>query len=120
MPRSRSWSIESMTRSVTTAPSRNVPACRSIASTSVVLPWSTCAMMATLRRSSRVAVGSGFKGPLGARELRHLARNRLHHAVEARNLRVDDRLPARDQRGGDPALGVGPAHDVDQAEVPER
>src|SRR4051794_7699853 len=56
MPRSRSWSIESMTRSVSAAPSRNAPDWRSIASTSVVLPWSTWAMIATLRRSSRVAV----------------------------------------------------------------
>ena len=31
--------------------------CLSIASTSVVLPWSTCAMMAMLRMSSRSSVG---------------------------------------------------------------
>src|SRR3954447_9519045 len=55
MPRSRSWSMESMTRSVSAAPSRNAPDWRSMASTSVVLPWSTWAMIATLRRSSREA-----------------------------------------------------------------
>ncbi len=35
-------------------PSRKTPLCLSIASTSVVLPWSTWAMMATLRISERV------------------------------------------------------------------
>src|SRR5213076_1808308 len=53
MPFSRSRSMESMTRSATSAPARNAPVCHSMASTSVVLPWSTCATMATLRRSSR-------------------------------------------------------------------
>ena len=55
MPFSRSRSPESMTRSATCAPARNAPDCQSMASTSVVLPWSTCATIATLRRSSRVA-----------------------------------------------------------------
>src|SRR3954466_9429909 len=50
MPRSRSSSLLSIARSATRSLARNVPLwCRS-ASTSVVLPWSTCAMMATLRR----------------------------------------------------------------------
>ena len=49
MPRSRSRSFESIARSATTSPVRNVPACLSRPSTSVVLPWSTCAMIATLR-----------------------------------------------------------------------
>src|SRR5213595_1919938 len=56
MPFSRSRSMESMTRSATSAPARNAPVCHSMASTSVVLPWSTCATMATLRRSSRVGM----------------------------------------------------------------
>jgi hypothetical protein len=47
MPRSRSSGLESITRSSTTWFSRNAPAWRSIWSTSVVLPWSTWAMMAT-------------------------------------------------------------------------
>src|SRR5580693_8739138 len=55
MPFSRSRSPESSTRSATFALARNAPDCQSIASTSVVLPWSTCATIATLRRSSRVA-----------------------------------------------------------------
>ncbi len=55
MPRSRSWSIESITRSVSTSWAANTPDWRSMASTSVVLPWSTWAMIATLRMSSRVA-----------------------------------------------------------------
>src|SRR6185312_7800085 len=49
MPRSRSKSLESMTRSATTSLERNAPLWRNMASTSVVLPWSTWAMMAILR-----------------------------------------------------------------------
>src|ERR1700690_145113 len=51
MPRSFSRSLESMTRSTTASLERKVPDWRSMASTSVVLPWSTWAMMAMLRRS---------------------------------------------------------------------
>src|ERR1039458_1756159 len=50
MPRSRSSSLESITRSTCASLARNVPLWFSMASTSVVLPWSTCAMMAILRR----------------------------------------------------------------------
>ena len=61
MPFSRSRSIESITRSLTDPSSawwvEKAPDCQSIASTRVVLPWSTWATMATLRRSSRVAAG---------------------------------------------------------------
>ena len=59
MPFSRSRSPESMTRSATLSAwcAVNAPAWRSIASTSVVLPWSTCATIATLRRSERVGMG---------------------------------------------------------------
>src|SRR3954468_10753069 len=56
MPFSRSRSIESMTRSATSWFWRNAPDCQSMASTSVVLPWSTWATIATLRRSSRTAM----------------------------------------------------------------
>ena len=58
MPFSRSRSLESMTRSTTTWLARKAPAWRSIASTSVVLPWSTWATMATLRTSARIAVAA--------------------------------------------------------------
>src|SRR5262245_52816261 len=54
MPFSRSRSVESRTRSATSWLARNAPDCQSIASTSVVLPWSTWATIATLRMSSRV------------------------------------------------------------------
>ncbi len=50
MPRSFSRSLESITRSATTSLSRKTPLCLSMASTRVVLPWSTWATMATLRR----------------------------------------------------------------------
>ena len=56
MPFSRSRSIESITRSATSWFARNAPDCQSIASTSVVFPWSTWATMATLRMSSRVGM----------------------------------------------------------------
>ena len=46
-----------MTRSTTSARSPKAPDCRSMASTSVVLPWSTCATIATLRRSERIGIG---------------------------------------------------------------
>src|SRR3954454_15299949 len=69
MPFSRSRSIESMTRSATSWLARNAPDCHSIASTSVVLPWSTWATMATLRRPStgirsdtRARVGPATEG----------------------------------------------------------
>src|SRR5271169_2181697 len=50
MPRSRSSSLESITRSTWVSLARKVPLWFSMASTSVVFPWSTCAMMAILRR----------------------------------------------------------------------
>src|SRR4051794_5571881 len=68
MPFSRSRSPESMTRSFTSWFSRNEPACQSIASTSVVLPWSTWATMATLRKSSLSTVAQRsdrVPGPYG-------------------------------------------------------
>ena len=49
MPRSRSRSFESIARSATRWFSRKVPDCCSRRSTRVVLPWSTWAMIATLR-----------------------------------------------------------------------
>src|SRR6266404_2433060 len=49
MPRSRSRSLESSARSARRWLSRTAPDCCSRRSTSVVLPWSTWAMMATLR-----------------------------------------------------------------------
>ena len=60
MPRSRSRSFESMARSATCWFSRKVPDCLSRQSTSVVLPWSTCAMIATLRMSIKACFRGGF------------------------------------------------------------
>src|SRR5262245_25396795 len=53
-----------MTRSATSWFSRKEPDCQSIASTSVVFPWSTCATIATLRSPS-TAVSSGCALPAG-------------------------------------------------------
>src|SRR5262249_54400847 len=55
IPRSLSSSPESITRSSTCCPARNVPHWRRSASTSVVFPWSTWATMASARRSARTA-----------------------------------------------------------------
>ncbi|EJW93380.1 hypothetical protein EVA_18511 [gut metagenome] len=49
IPFSLSRSLESMTRSATCSLARKVPLWRSIWSTRVVLPWSTCAIIAILR-----------------------------------------------------------------------
>ena len=58
MPFSRSRSIESMIRSGTDSFARNRPDCHSIASTSVVFPWSTWAMIAMFRMFSRCSIRS--------------------------------------------------------------
>src|SRR5258706_811900 len=66
MPRSRSRSFESITRSCTCSCAAKVPDCCRSLSTSVVLPWSTWAMMATLRRDSIMGDSSGafvVRGP---------------------------------------------------------
>ena len=65
MPRSRSRSFELSARSTVAWFSRNAPDCLSSASTSVVLPWSTCAMIAMLRISMR-GVPRGPAAPLVA------------------------------------------------------
>src|SRR5512139_437738 len=56
MPRSRSRSLESITRSCNCSCAAKVPAARSSLSTSVVLPWSTWAMMARLRRARGISL----------------------------------------------------------------
>ena len=55
IPFSRSRSLESITRSGTMKCASMCPDCFSIASTRVVLPWSTCAMIATFLISPREA-----------------------------------------------------------------
>src|SRR5689334_17923912 len=62
MPRSRSSAFESMTRSATCWFSRKIWLCFSIASTSVVLPWSTWATMAMFRISLRCMRLLPYKG----------------------------------------------------------
>src|SRR5947209_4457734 len=62
MPRSRSSSLLSIARSATRSLARNVPLWCSSPSTRVVLPWSTCAMIATLRLSGlAVAIPSVYR-----------------------------------------------------------
>ncbi len=57
IPRSRSWGLESMARSTVASLARKTPDWASRRSTSVVLPWSTWAMMAMLRRDMRACGG---------------------------------------------------------------
>ena len=88
MPFSRSRSIESITRSLTSWFSRKAPDCQSMASTSVVLPWSTWATMAMLRRSSRVAVGEAMAGELLGHRSRLSLRWRYRRGVAGVDIRV--------------------------------
>src|SRR5580704_11091577 len=67
MPRSRSSAFESITRSWTSLRASSVPDWRRSWSTSVVFPWSTCAMMAMLRSLGVTAGepwGVGTKPPI--------------------------------------------------------
>src|SRR6478735_9444571 len=92
MPFSRSRSPESITRSATLSAwwAVNAPAWRSIASTSVVLPWSTWATIATLRRSMR-EVGVDMRRPS--------AFGWVSRECEGPSYRRGDRLPASSERG---------------------
>src|SRR3990172_350960 len=58
IPFSRSRSMESITRSGTDCFSWKMPLCLSIASTSVVFPWSTWAMIATFLMAGGVMRGN--------------------------------------------------------------
>src|SRR5206468_2417420 len=60
-------SIESMMRSGTDSFWRKRPDCQSMASTRVVLPWSTWAMIAMLRIESRCCIVSSYHATVGAR-----------------------------------------------------
>src|SRR5262245_33532217 len=82
IPRSRSSSFESMTRSTISSLALNIPLCRSIASTSVVFPWSTCAMMAMFRV---VALGITIHHNKGDFEIGRILRLKS----EIRNVRLD-------------------------------
>src|SRR4030067_464089 len=61
IPSSRSRSMESIARSGTPWFSRRMPLCRSIASTSVVLPWATWAMIATFRMAGGGMCGDSLR-----------------------------------------------------------
>ena len=54
IPRSFSISFESIARSLISVCESSVSDCFNISLTNVVLPWSTCAIIATLRMSSRL------------------------------------------------------------------
>ena len=56
-----------MTRSATSWFARKAPDCQSIASTSVVLPWSTWATIATLRMSERVDISPSSQADVSER-----------------------------------------------------
>src|SRR3954467_8417759 len=93
MPFSRSRSIESITRSLTSEPSRKAPDCQSMASTRVVLPWSTWATMATLRMSERLGTTSrlgSHDAQMPDRRLAQGLHDALDHAIGVRALAVGD------------------------------
>src|SRR2546425_5813261 len=98
MPRSRSSSFESITRSTTSWLALKMPLCRSMASTKVVLPWSTCAMMAMLRMLG--FIGSPGRPPavdqnrLTGNERRH--RRRQEHDRAGYVHRLADAVQGRD------------------------
>ena len=95
MPFSRSRSPESMTRSTTAWFARKVPVWRSIASTRVVLPWSTWATMAMLRRSSRFGgAGAGGGGRRSGRRCGGHGRGECRTSVLGRRSAPSDRLLA--------------------------
>src|SRR5438034_1148966 len=110
MPRSRSWSIESMTRSTTSWFSRHTPDCWSMASTSVVLPWSTWAMIATFRTSSRLAflslIATGYLCKAG------VPRGGRKVGDEAASPRDDDALARASRPGRRGGEAQGPPRDV--------
>ena len=84
IPRSFSMSPESMTRSTMCWCLAKVPACCRSLSTSVVLPWSTWAMMAMLRS------GRGMEGPRlrsGSRRLRSKSQEIQHFSRPERQWR---------------------------------
>src|SRR5256885_2778782 len=74
MPFSRSRSIESMIRSGTDSFARKRPDCQSMASTRVVLPWSTWAMIAMFRMFSRCCILPSYHAGV-RRELRVIVRS---------------------------------------------
>src|ERR1017187_6889391 len=104
MPRSLSRSLLSMIRSVPDIASfaRNVPDCFRRQSTSVVLPWSTCAMIAMLRSPDMWP--ASLLLPEAAREERHelLPRRREVH----REGQLAVRLPREKHPHLRPGLGV--------------
>ncbi len=113
MPRSRSSGFESMTRSLTCWLARNTPAWRSIWSTSVVFPWSTCAMMAMLRICKglgpddtyvRGAVCEGRS--IGGGSRKDKLRN---HQAGGQFMRRLDLAPSARSRGGCPCPQDRPA-----------
>ena len=117
MPFSRSRSPESRTRSTTAWFARKAPVWRSIASTSVVLPWSTWATMARLRRSLRMAVARRRRWGTGGRISRWLGRPDCRHGTRAgpwlpaavhSEHDCCRRDPVRDRRGR-PGRHPGPA-----------
>ena len=107
MPFSRSRSPESMTRSTTAWFERKAPVWRSIASTSVVLPWSTWATMATIaevasRRARVAAVSDGrVGGGHGAGGLLRIGSGAFSHGTAPRPNGRAPRLP-HDRRRRDP------------------
>ncbi len=112
MPRSRSWSIVSITRSDTLVCSANTPDWRSMASTSVVLPWSTWAMMAMFLRSVRIATARDSRGHTASTSCAARSPRRDRHRLQAQPVRHHVQLGGQLRRGllGRVSLSVGRLH----------
>src|SRR5271165_5799015 len=95
MPRSRSRSFESITRSATRWLSRKAPDCCRSLSTSVVLPWSTWAMMATLRSFIRDGSQKAVCGGGGAFLMREDDRDATGRDGAPSARRVAGRIPRK-------------------------
>src|SRR2546423_4278216 len=123
MPRSRSRSPESITRSATCSLSRKVPLCLSMPSTSVVLPWSTCATMAMLRRSERDMEACPFSTQKAnglLQRLQILSPYRFSHRVKALvhvNGGSGDPAGERAQKKGRRDADLAGAHHLGQGRV---
>src|SRR5919108_4478829 len=101
MPRSRSRSLESSARSTMRWLSRTAPDCCSSRSTNVVLPWSTWAMIATLRRFMGCIKNRAraSKGPLCRKySQRAEGRNARPDGERRRHWRLTPCVPIRGRR----------------------
>src|SRR5262245_26031938 len=96
MPRSFSSALESMTRSVSGLRASSVPDWRRSWSTSVVLPWSTWAMIAMLRRFEGAEADTGEPATGLGRKLWASVTAAIHGRCRPGIARAADAMPKKD------------------------